>query len=125
MQIIKHDFNYGTVKLKKTARVKVPIGKGHGSVTVGDKTRYPKATFLVRCITCKGEYADELELQAAHPPLKEMVENQSVHVWAYYSDELAAEPEPVPDGASKDERKAIEARNAAIPKIGLVSDEDW
>jgi hypothetical protein len=125
MQIIKHEFQYGTLKLKKNARVKVPLGKSFGSVTVGDKTRHPKATFIIRCITCKGEYADEAELVAQHPPLEEMVENQSVHVWAYYSDEPAAEVEPIPEGASKDERRAIEARNAAIPKIGLVSDEAW
>jgi hypothetical protein len=125
MQIIKHEFKYGTLKLKSGARVKVPIGKGHGSVTVGDKTRHPGATFSARCVTCRRDFENEAELVAAHPPLREMVENQEVHVWAYFSAQPASEPEAVPEGASKDERKAIEARNAAIPQIGLVSDEPW
>lgn len=125
MKMQKHEIRYGLLKLLQGASVTVPVGKGRGSVTVGDATRYPAANFVCRCVTCRQDFPTEAEMRAAHPPLKEMIESESVHVWAYFSEELAEEPELVPDGTSKDERKAIEARNAAIPKIGLVSDEPW
>lgn len=125
MKMQKHEMRYGLLKLLQDASVVVPIGKSRGSVKVGDMTRHPAANFVCRCITCKQDFADEKELRAAHPSQKEMVEQEMIHVWAFYSDDPAEEPELVPDGVHKDERKAIEARNAAIPKIGLVSDEPW
>lgn len=116
---------YGVLKLKAGARVMVPNGKKQQSVEVGDKTRHPGAKFVCRCITCKEDFADEAALLKGHPPIKEMIESESVHVWAFFSESPTEEREEAPKGATPEQRKEIDDRNAALPRVGLVSDEAW
>lgn len=111
-------FKLGLLKLKMGAQITVPAtpgGKRMKAVTVGDKTRHPKAAFTVVCVKCRKEFAGVNELLAEHPSHEEMVEAGESHPWCFHSDELA---EAAPKGATKEEI-------ASLPKIGFVSDEIW
>jgi hypothetical protein len=131
MQIQKHVIHYGLRKLLIGVPVTVPVGKDKkgktivANVNVKDATQFPDAKFVVRCLTCKEDFEDEKALKAGHPGHKEMVESESVHVWAFYSEDLVEELEVAPDGANKEQRKAVEEANAKIGKIGLASDVPW
>lgn len=136
MQQANQTIQYGLNKLRNGAQLALPqdpksSAKKGGKkervilITVGDKTRHPHAKFVARCMTCRKDWGNPTEMVADHPPLKEMIESEEIHSWCFHSDEPSESPEPIPEGASKEERKAIEARNMAIPKIGYVSDDDW
>ena len=49
-------------------------------VAVGDRTRFPNAALVCRCLTCGLEAPTAPELEAAHQALQ-----HESHVWAYWS----------------------------------------
>jgi hypothetical protein len=114
---------FGLVQVREGARVTVPNGKRKTVVTVGDKTRYPDAKYEVRCLTCGKAWPKIEAMIAEHPAAAAMVEAEEVHPWGWFSSDPTERPETPPKGATEAQAAEIEAKNKAIPKIGLVSDD--
>ncbi len=83
-----------------------------------------KKTAAARCITCKKEWPSAAALIAAHD-VEALVRANVQHVWGWYSAEPARAAEVIPEEATPLERARIEASNAAIPRIGLLSSVEW
>src|SRR5690242_2739241 len=85
MTMQHREIRYGMIKLKNGVRVLVPDGKKKIQVTVGDRTRYPDAKVVARCLTCKKDWPTDALMVAEHPSAQQMKDAQEVHLWAFYS----------------------------------------
>jgi len=97
---------------------------------------FPNAKRCVRCIGCRQQWPTTEECAKAHPDYRVLEQAKEKHVWAWWSDDLIREAEPLEaiDPKTMSEKKVaelrernegIQARNRLIPIIGFLSDEGF
>jgi len=112
-QLPQYQIQIQSPRAARLGLLKVPVGSAHmvkGKDGVGryfdtaDRSRFPKAKTVCRCLTCNKDFPTEDALIEAHPSEAVLVRQNEKHVYGFWSDDPMTKDSEAPIGLLSDVR---------------------